>query len=78
MKNPIKNIIDSLPEDGSPVIVTKELCIQILAWMRAADPKFSSLEHVDKLLWFLHKENVIGLSYSEVGAERINFISRKI
>jgi hypothetical protein len=78
MKNPIYKLFEIIPEDGSKILVTKELCIQILAWMRASDPKFHDLSSVDKLLWYLHKEEAITLSYAEAGNERINFISRKV
>lgn len=78
MKNPIYQLFNVLPEDGSKIVVTKELCIKILAWMRAADPKFRELADVDKLLWYLHGENAVILSYVEVGKERVNFIQRSI
>ena len=78
MKNPLLPLFNSLPEDGSKVIVTKEFCVQILAWMRASDPKFTQLDAVDKLLWYLHQQNAITLSYTEVGKDRINFIQRKL
>lgn len=78
MKNPLVPLFNLLPEDGSKVIVSKELCVQILAWMRAADPKFAQLEDVDKLLWHLHQKNAVTLSYAEVGKDRINFIQRNL
>ena len=78
MKNPLAHLFDLLPEDGSKILITKEFCVQLLAWMRAADPKFSQLEDVDKLLWYLHQQNAITLSYSEVGKDRVNFIQRKL
>jgi hypothetical protein len=78
MKNPLVPLFQSLPEDGSKVLITKEFCVQILAWMRASDPKFGELEAVDKLLWYLHQQNAVTLSYTEVGTDRVNFIQRKI
>jgi hypothetical protein len=78
MKNPLIHLFNALPEDGSKIIVTKEFCVQILAWMRAADPKYTQLDAVDKLLWYLHQQNAIILSYAEVGTDRINFIQRKL
>ena len=78
MSNPIVKLWKLLPEDGSKIIITKELTIQLLAWMRAADPTMIELRYVDELLNFLHKENVITLSYTEVGQDRINFIQRKL
>ena len=78
MKNPLLPLFNALPEDGSKIIITKEFCIQILAWMRASDPKFAQLDAVDKLLWYLHQQNAITLSYAEVGTDRINFIQRKL
>lgn len=78
MKNPLVNLFNALPEDGSKVIVTKEFCVQILAWMRGADPKFAQLDAVDKLLWYLHQQNAVTLSYTEVGKDRINFIQRNL
>lgn len=78
MRNPIDNLYDALPKDGTAVIVTKDFCKQVLAWMRAADPKFSSMEHVDKLLWYLHGEKLVVLSYTETSDGRINFIRRNI
>ena len=78
MKNPIKLLLDSLPQDNSSVIITKDFCKQMLAWMHAADPKFSSMEHVDKLLWFLHQESMIVLSYTEASGERINYIRKNV
>ena len=78
MKNPLVPLFNALPEDGSKVIITKEFCVQILAWMRAADAKHTELADVDKLLWYLHQQNAITLSYSEVGKDRVNFIQRKI
>ena len=78
MKNPLINLFNALPEDGSKVIVTKEFCVQILAWLRAADAKHTELTSVDKLLWYLHQQNAVTLSYTEVGKDRINFIQRKL
>ena len=78
MKNPLINLFNALPEDGSKIIVTKELCVQILAWMRTSDPKHTQLADVDKLLWYLHQQNAVTLSYTEVGKDRINFIQRKL
>lgn len=78
MKNPIVSILNALPENGSKVIVSKDFCIQVLAWMRAADPKYNDLIHVDKLLWYLHEQGVVNLSYVEVDSNRINFIQRNL
>lgn len=78
MKNPLVNLFNELPEDGSKILITKEFCIKLLAWMRASDPKYRQLEDVDKLLWYLHQQNAITLSYTQVGEDRVNFIQRKL
>lgn len=78
MKNPLVPLFNALPEDGSKILITKDFCVQILAWMRASDPKFSQLDDVDKLLWYLRQQNAITLSYTQVGEDRVNFIQRKL
>jgi hypothetical protein len=78
MKNPIVPLLNILPPDSSKVIVTKDFTRQVLALMSASDPKFKEMGQADDFLHYLHQNNVIELSYSEVDGKRINFIRKKI
>jgi len=76
MKNPLPPILDLLSNDEA-IILTLDLKKQILAYMSAADPKFSSLDQVTDLLRYLHQQNVIELSYLDNTSEKLTFIRKK-
>ena len=65
MKNPIIPILRLLPDDGSKVIVTKELTRQILALMSAADPKFKNMEQAEEFLSYLHDNHVVEITSTD-------------
>ena len=77
MKNPILQILHILPDDKSKIIITKEFSRQVLAFMMAADPKFKEMGQADAFLVYLHENDLVEISYTEISGGRVNFIRKK-
>ena len=76
--NPIKLIIESLPEDGSTIILTDELSdlyIQALGHSGLGTPADEYL--LDKLLTYLKSINLINRSKVETELINVTMLSRK-
>lgn len=76
--NPIKLILESLPEDGSTIILTDELSdlyIQALGRSGLGTPADEYL--LDKLLTYLKSINLINRSKVETELINVTMLSRK-
>jgi hypothetical protein len=77
-KNPIHLLLDILPADGSDMLITKAFTNKVGDLLKGGGVEDVGPKVIDDFLWYLHQNEIIALSYQDFGADRINFIKRKV